>query len=102
MPDADVVFYPQFFGRATSDAFLQELLAHTEWQQETIRLWGKAIDVPRLTAWYGDAGISYTYSGITAMAKPWTPTLLTIKHRIEEVAGVCFKQRALESLSGRT
>ena len=42
---------------------------------------------PRLTASYGDDGLTYTYSGVTNTALPWTPTLLEIKQRIEAVQG---------------
>src|SRR5205085_1550841 len=46
--------------------------------------------LPRLTAWYGDAGKSYTYSHIAMKSEPWTPILLYIKNRIEEVVEVSF------------
>ncbi|MNR06911.1 Alpha-ketoglutarate-dependent dioxygenase AlkB [compost metagenome] len=39
---------------------------------------------PRLTAFYGDEGISYSYSGITMKAMPWTETMMQIKTRIEQ------------------
>lgn len=44
---------------------------------------------PRLIASYGDQGITYRYSGITNVARPWTKTLVEIKERIEEVQG-CY------------
>jgi hypothetical protein len=42
---------------------------------------------PRLTASYGDEGITYFYSGTKNTALPWTKTLLEIKARIEAVQG---------------
>ena len=42
---------------------------------------------PRLTASYGDPGVSYSYSGTRNPALPWTPTLLEIKHKVEAVRG---------------
>jgi alkylated DNA repair dioxygenase AlkB len=42
---------------------------------------------PRLSAWYADPGLSYTYSGVTHRALPWTPELLTVKERAEAAAG---------------
>jgi len=90
MPDAEVRFYPAFFSGAESDAFYQALLEGTEWRQEQIQLYGRAIPVPRLTAWYGDAGKSYRYSGITVEPAAWTPPLLAIKGAIEGVSGVTF------------
>jgi alkylated DNA repair dioxygenase AlkB len=46
--------------------------------------------LPRLTAWYGDAGKSYSYSGLTVHPEPWTATLLQIKGRVESAAMVSF------------
>src|SRR5262245_5120027 len=42
---------------------------------------------PRLTASYGDEGVTYFYSGTANRALPWTPTLLEIKQQIEAVQG---------------
>ena len=42
---------------------------------------------PRLTASYGDDGVTYSYSGTVNTAIPWTPTLLEIKQKIEAVRG---------------
>jgi alkylated DNA repair dioxygenase AlkB len=42
---------------------------------------------PRLTASYGDDGMTYRYSGTVNVALPWTPTLVEIKERIEAVQG---------------
>jgi alkylated DNA repair dioxygenase AlkB len=41
---------------------------------------------PRLTAWYADAGLTYTYSGVTHQALPWTPALAEVRRRVEEAA----------------
>ena len=42
---------------------------------------------PRLTASYGDEGVTYRYSGTVNVALPWTPTLLEIKGKIEAIQG---------------
>jgi alkylated DNA repair dioxygenase AlkB len=42
---------------------------------------------PRLTASYGDEGLTYRYSGTTNIALPWFPPLLELKERIEKVQG---------------
>ena len=42
---------------------------------------------PRLTASYGDEGVTYRYSGTENVALPWTPTLVEIKEKIEAVKG---------------
>jgi alkylated DNA repair dioxygenase AlkB len=46
--------------------------------------------IPRLTAWYGDQGKSYTYSGIEQHPEHWHPTLKLIKSKIEQIAQISF------------
>jgi alkylated DNA repair dioxygenase AlkB len=46
--------------------------------------------VPRLSAWYGDAGAVYTYSGLRLEPLPWTPVLLEIKQATERLSGTRF------------
>ncbi|MBT8142240.1 MAG: alpha-ketoglutarate-dependent dioxygenase AlkB [Gammaproteobacteria bacterium] len=61
-----------------------------EWRHEKIRLFGKRVLQPRLTAWYGDPGTDYVYSGLKNTPKAWTPTLQAIKHKIEEYSKTRF------------
>lgn len=53
-------------------------------------MWGRKMRQPRLTAWYGDAGSRYAYSGIELDPLPWTPLLGEIKARIEAAVGSNF------------
>ena len=86
----NVIFYPHFFDRQTSDLLLDKLTHQIPWQQDYIKFYGKEIPIPRLTAWYGDEGKSYTYSGITMKPRPWIEPLLFIKKKIEPIAQVFF------------
>ncbi len=88
--DGDVVLFPGFFAVEEANRLFSSLTDTVAWQQDTIRLYGRVMNQPRLTAWYGDAGRSYTYSGITMNPQPWTPDLIHIRQRVEEVAGVDF------------
>ena len=90
LPDADVVLCPAFFSASEADRLLQELRDTTAWRQETIKFYGKTIDVPRLTAWYGDEGTGYIYSGIKNVPLPWTSALLDVKQAVEPPSGVLF------------
>jgi alkylated DNA repair dioxygenase AlkB len=85
-----VFFYPAFFPASEANRLLRELCETTVWRQETIRLYGKDIAVPRLTAWYGDEGLRYTYSGIENVALRWTAPLLEVKRAVEPPCGVIF------------
>lgn len=90
LPDADVTFYEGFFAPEESDRFLVDLFQTSALRQESIQTGEATIPLPRLTAWYGDAGRSYTYSTITMEPEPWTPVLLEIKARVERAAGSAF------------
>lgn len=88
--DGEVILYENFFTANESNRLFSDLQSHIQWQQDTIQMFGKCIPLPRLTAWYGDEGKSYTYSGIKQHPKPWIPELSTIKNRIERIAQVEF------------
>jgi len=90
IPDAIVELYRHAFSKSEADRLFKILLANTNWAQEKIKYYGKLMDIPRLTAWYGDAGRSYVYSGIKANPMPWTPELREIKNRIEEISDCTF------------
>jgi len=90
IPNAEVTFYRNFFNQRESDELFQTLHNEIKWRQDKIKLYGKEVNLPRQTAWYGDRGKSYTFSGIHLDPEPWTLRLLQIKEQIERVAKVSF------------
>ncbi len=67
----------------TNADILAQLIKHTPWRSETITLWGKQHQQPRLSAWYGDIDAQYSYSGIHLTPLPWSSLLATIKAAVE-------------------
>lgn len=53
-------------------------------------MFGRLITTKRKVAWIGDAGCSYTYSGVQKFPQAWTTELLEIKHQVETLANVRF------------
>jgi len=90
LPDAEIKFCPNFFDKTESDSIFENLLTEIKWRSDKIKLYGKEIDLPRKTAWYGELGKQYKYSGIQMLPEPWTPTLLKIKLAIEKTANNKF------------
>lgn len=90
MRDADVCLYPALFSPREADDLFDALRNDICWKQEQIKRYGRVYNIPRLTAWYGDPDKTYSYSGITVESSPWTPPLLQIKKKIENVSGVSF------------
>ncbi|MEJ8801337.1 alpha-ketoglutarate-dependent dioxygenase AlkB family protein [Pontibacter sp. H249] len=84
LPDAEVYFTPQFFSKTESDLYFEKLMTEVNWQQESIKMFGKQLPMPRLTAWYGDKG--YTYSGLHNKPQPWLPVLLELKEKVEQAS----------------
>lgn len=87
MRDAEVTLYRNFFSAAESDRFYRHLMAKVRWGAQRMRF-GRP--VPRLTAFYGDDGNTYTYSGLVEIPHSWIPALLRIKHHIEAVSQARF------------
>ena len=85
LPDAEVYFAPQFFSKEESSLYFERLMEEVNWQQESIKIFGKQLAMPRLTAWYGDKG--YTYSGLHNEPQPWLPVLLELKEKVEQASG---------------
>lgn len=90
LPDANIVFYPSFLDQQEGERILTKLTQTINWRQEWIKICGRSLPQPRLTAWYGDPGKSYTYSGITMIPTPWTSTLLDLKAKVDAVSCVVF------------
>jgi alkylated DNA repair dioxygenase AlkB len=90
LPDAEVTLYHDFFTPAESAELFDELRSAIAWGQRELKVYGKVYLEPRLTAWYGEEGKSYSYSGLTLAPLPWTPVLLRIKERVDAAAGVRF------------
>lgn len=90
LPDAEIIYYPQFFDKEQADRIYTELLQEIDWQQDLITVYGKTHPQPRLTALYGNDGKSYSYSTIKMQPQPWNGLLQKIKYYTELVAETQF------------
>lgn len=82
------------FARSPEE-LLQELIDQIEWNHSDVVIKGKAFKQPRLTAWFGDEGAEYRYSGLDNTPSPWTPLLEEIKAVVEAAAGCTFNSALL-------
>lgn len=88
--DADVRLDAAWLPRAQADALFAAVRAEVPWSVHRIRLFGRWVDSPRLSAWMGDAHARYRYSGATFEPLPWTPALAGLRTRVEEALGIGF------------
>lgn len=85
LTDGGILLYDEaFLPPDLADCYFVELRDQCAWEQKP-GVFGQM--QPRLTASYGDEGMTYRYSGTVNVALPWTPTLLEIKLKIEAVQG---------------
>lgn len=87
---AEIYYLPRLPLPEPPAALLRKLIEQTPWRAEEVFVWGKRHMQPRLTAWYGDPGSRYRYSGLDLEPLPWTETLQGIRRPVEKAAGASF------------
>lgn len=90
LPDADLGYDAGFLDRRSADRLLEWSLTHIRWEHHVIRIFGRDVPTPRRSAWFGDPGARYTYSGLTLDPRPWPPALAPLRDRVEAAIGSRF------------
>lgn len=88
--DGSVNYFGRVFSAAESAELFRVLLREVPWKSDELVMFGRRITTRRQVAWYGGAGCSYTYSGVTRQPLPWTPELRALKTRVESLADAAF------------
>ncbi|MCU0429843.1 MAG: alpha-ketoglutarate-dependent dioxygenase AlkB [Cytophagaceae bacterium] len=88
--DGELYYQPSAWNIEEAQHWQQELIHTIPWQHDVVKMYGKLITTRREVAWFGDSALSYTYSGSTKIALPWTPALKLIKEKVERLSGTSF------------
>lgn len=88
--NGEYIIIPSLFDTLESDNLFKLLREKILWKQESMNIYGKNIDFPRLTAWYGDDDKPYSFSGITLKPNPWIIEIIEIKNKIKPKSNVIF------------
>ncbi|MCY4226093.1 MAG: alpha-ketoglutarate-dependent dioxygenase AlkB [Gammaproteobacteria bacterium] len=87
----ECLLFRRFFGGSDETANILKALTHDiSWQQHKVKVFNREHLTPRLTAWYGDQGMRYSYSGCTHEPLPWIPLLSDIRTRLEQFLNQSF------------
>lgn len=86
--DGILIYRPDFIGPDEARWFLEKLTKTIDWENHSIKFFGKLVEVPRLTAWYGDK--EYKYSGVINIPLPWTRELYDLKEMAEKASETSF------------
>lgn len=87
-----IEIFPEFFGKELSDKLMEVIKNKTPWKQE-INSFNKPF--PRLTAWYADEGLTYSYSGVMHHGIEWTNYLTEIRNRVNKKTECSFNSLLL-------
>ena len=90
LPDADVTYYPGWLSADQASVIKQQLEGELDWHQDTIKIYGKLVKIPRLQAWHGDPDAQYSYSGLSMTPAPWTTTLSDLRQELAKQCQAAF------------
>ena len=88
--EGEVIYLGSVFNRKEITSYYQNLLQQIPWQNDEAIIFGKHHITKRKVAWFGDKSYSYSYSGVTKQAYLWTPELLQLKQKVEELSSTTY------------
>lgn len=91
LPKNGVVnLFENAFTFETATNYFKILKFEVDWRADEIQVYGKRYVMNRKAAWYGDREFQYKYSGRVKTALGWTPLLLEIKNRVQQITGFTY------------
>lgn len=92
----ELTYYPRFIPSREATVILNQLESElspyftSSRAVTTVKLRGKEHSIPRQQTAFGDDGLSYTFSGTTLPALPWSPTVMKLRQCVESVTKHSF------------
>lgn len=90
LTDAQLIWCPNFIETNQANHFFKLLTQQLPWQSDDITVFGKTYPQPRLTCLFGLDDKPYKYSNITMHPHKFTPLVMALKERVEEVSETFF------------
>ena len=88
--DGELYYIPNFLVKIEANDKFMQLDKEIAWTNEVVMLFGKQIQLSRKVAFYGNEGLTYTYSGRIKNAYNWSSVLEHIKSLITAHSGETF------------
>lgn len=86
----ELVYWRGFLPRDAACGYFAAVRDEVPWERHTLRLYGRDVPMPRLSAWVGDVDAVYAYSGTIYVPQPWTPALAALRNRVAAASGAVF------------
>jgi alkylated DNA repair dioxygenase AlkB len=83
-PNGRLAYHDGWIEPVRADRLFEEWMSALDWRQRPIMLFGREIMQPRLTCFYGEAGMAYRYSGKTLKARAWDGELRALAEELRE------------------
>jgi alkylated DNA repair dioxygenase AlkB len=93
--DGEVFLYENIFPKELSHFYFEQLKSEINWKQEAMKIYGKEVLFPRLTAWYAEDGKTYKYSGLLNLPEEFDKNLKEIKTKVEDKCEFIFNSALL-------
>jgi alkylated DNA repair dioxygenase AlkB len=87
LQDADLSYYPKYLNQEKANYLYNIFLKDLAWEQHYIKLFGKTIAQPRLSALYASNTRTYKYSGLQLSPKAYTEELKQLNELVSELTG---------------
>ena len=88
--DGEAIYHGLVIDRKQCDFYYQKFFNEIPWENDQAIVFGKHYITKRKVAWFGDKEYNYKYSGVTKQAHLWTPELLQLKQKIEEISETTY------------
>jgi len=82
LPDADIRYQSDWLSPMQAQDLYLQLQQELPWRQDTIKLYGREVKVPRLQSWHGAPHCEYTYSNLRMPPHPMTASLTQLQQRL--------------------
>lgn len=86
-PNGQVRFWSDLLAEGVAAEAFAALETGLDWRQLPVRMFGRSILQPRLTAYYGDPGSDYRYSGLSLVPQAWPRTLAALRDLVAAATG---------------
>lgn len=83
-------FWANYLSADKAERAFNELAKTLQWEQHAIRIFGRLVNQPRLTAFYGEQGVSYRYSGLQFSAIGWDGLIHELACEVSELTQHSF------------
>lgn len=77
--DGELMLIKDFIAPDVARQLFSLFVNTLHWEQIQIRIYDKWQTIPRMQAWYGDAGAAYQYSGVMMEPQVWTTELQQLR-----------------------